>query len=202
MSPAGQRGSSPGEDDAAVIGRSLADPDTFAVIFDRHSPAIARYLARRLGRQIADDLLAETFLAAFRTRKQYDLTRPHALPWLYGIATNMLARHRREEARELRLLAAVPVEDAEEGHAERVAAQVTAEAMNGLLRQALAGLADGDRDVLLLVAWEGLAYDEVAAALEIPVGTVRSRLHRARKKVRVVLDLPDPATHEEITHHG
>ncbi len=185
-----------------MIGRSLADPDSFAVIFDRHSPAIARYLARRLGRQSADDLLAETFLAAFRARRQYDLARPHALPWLYGIATNMLARHRREEARELRLLAAVPVEDAEEGHAERVAAQVTAEAMNGLLRQALAGLADGDRDVLLLVAWEGLAYDEVAAALEIPVGTVRSRLHRARRKVRVVLDIPDPATHEEITHHG
>ncbi|WP_410654016.1 RNA polymerase sigma factor [Amycolatopsis sp. lyj-112] len=202
MSPAGQQRSSPGEDDAAVIGRSWADPDSFAVIFDRHSPAIARYLARRLGSQIADDLLAETFLAAFRARRQYDLARTNALPWLYGIATNILARHRREEARELRLLAAVPAEGVEEGHADRVAAQVTAEAMNGLLRHALAGLAEGDRDVLLLVAWEGLAYDEVAAALDIPIGTVRSRLFRARKKVRGVLDLPDPTTHEEISHHG
>ena len=92
-----------GLDDAAVIEASRAEPDRFASLFDRHAPYIHRYLARRVGRQAADDLVAETFLVAFRKRAGYDDRYRDARPWLYGIATNLIAQHRREEARQLRL---------------------------------------------------------------------------------------------------
>jgi RNA polymerase sigma-70 factor (ECF subfamily) len=82
-----------------------------------------------------------------------------------------------------------------------VVAQVAAQAMGTLLGTALAELSTGDRDVLLLIAWEGLSYDEVATALGIPVGTVRSRLNRARKQVREVLDVPQEIE-KEIKSHG
>ncbi|SFB62230.1 RNA polymerase sigma-70 factor, ECF subfamily [Amycolatopsis marina] len=190
--------------DAEAIAASATDPDAFAVLFDRHSPHIHRYLARRLGRQVADDLLAETFLTAFRKRAGYDLSRPDARPWLYGIATNLVSGHRRAEQREYRLRSMTAVQSDVDCHADRVAAQVTAQAMTRLLATAMAELSDGDRDVLVLIAWEGLAYDEVASSLDIPVGTVRSRLNRARRKVRLVLDTPEtnPTTRQETTQHG
>ena len=171
-------------DDAAVIESSRREPERFAVLFDRHAPHIHRYLARRAGRQVADDLVAETFLAAFAKRDRYDLGHPDARPWLYGIATNLLGQHRRDEARQYRIRQAAAAEPEVPGHAERVAAEVTAQAMRTLLAAALAALPAGDRDVLLLIAWEQLTYQEVSRALAIPVGTVRSRLHRARTKVR------------------
>ncbi|HEV7977615.1 RNA polymerase sigma factor [Amycolatopsis sp.] len=196
--------SSPTEagDDAEIITASLYDPERFAAVFDRHAPHIQRYLARRLGGQIADDLVAETFLIAFGKRGRYNPSYPNARPWLYGIATHLVGQHRREEVREYRLRAALgpPVDQA--CHAEQVAAQVTAQAMNELLAAALASLAQGDRDVLVLIAWEDLSYEEVAAALGIPVGTVRSRLSRARKKVRVKLGHSEYALIEEVSNHG
>jgi RNA polymerase sigma factor (sigma-70 family) len=173
--------------DSAVIGASLAEPERFAALFDRHAPVIYRYLASRAGRAAADDLTAETFLVAFRRRASYDLACADALPWLYGVATRVLAQHRREDARQLRIrLAAIPDLD-EPGHGERVAGDVTAGALRGALADALAELPTGDRDVVLLIAWEQLSYDEVARALEIPVGTVRSRLNRARTRLRGAL---------------
>lgn len=190
-------------DDAAVIEVSLRDPDRFALIFDRHAPPIHRYLARRLGRGAADDLVGETFLIAFGKRGSYDTTRPDARPWLYGIATHLVGQYRRDEVRDRRLVrAAVPQPD-QHCHADGVAARVSAQAMGAALAGALAGLSPGDRDVLLLVAWEALSYEEVATALAIPVGTVRSRLHRARSKVRAALSAPAPSTvPREATHHG
>ncbi|WP_439378289.1 RNA polymerase sigma factor [Amycolatopsis lexingtonensis] len=193
--------SSPGEagDDADVITASLRHPERFAVVFDRHAPHIHRYLARRLGGQAADDLLGETFLIAFGGRGRYDAAFRSARPWLYGIATNLAGQRRRAEQREYRLRAALGPPADHASHADRVAERVSAQALTGPLAAALAGLSRGDRDVLLLIAWEGLSYDEVAAALGIPVGTVRSRLNRARKKVRAVL-APTPA--EEVPNHG
>jgi RNA polymerase sigma factor (sigma-70 family) len=188
-------------DDAAVIKASVRDPDLFAVIFDRHAPYVHRYLARRLGREAADDLVAETFLVAFGKRQRYDPARADARPWLYGIATNLVGQHRRDEANQLRLRNAIGPQPAEASHAERVVAQVAAQAMGNLLGVALAELSTEDRDVLLLIAWEGLSYEEVAAALGIPVGTVRSRLNRARKQVREVLEVPQE-TKKEIKSHG
>jgi RNA polymerase sigma-70 factor (ECF subfamily) len=186
-------------DDAAVIGASRAEPDRFASLFDRHAPYIHRYLARRVGRQAADDLVAETFLVAFRKRTGYDPSFPDARPWLYGIATNLIVQHRREEARQLKLHQAAGPALVQDDHAERAALDVTAQAVRAQLAEALARLARPDRDVLLLIAWEQLSYDEVARALDIPVGTVRSRLHRARTKIREALaGTPAVATYKEI----
>jgi RNA polymerase sigma-70 factor (ECF subfamily) len=186
-------------DDAAVIEASRAEPDCFASLFDRHAPHIHRYLARRTGRQAADDLVAETFLVAFRKRASYDPRFRDARPWLYGIATNLVSQHRRDEARQFRLRQATGPEPAQHDDAERVAVNVTAQSVRGPLAGALARLTRRDRDVLLLIAWEQLSYDEVARALGIPVGTVRSRLHRARTKIREALSgTPAAATYEEI----
>ena len=174
-------------DDATIIAESLAEPDRFAVLFDRHAPLIHRYAGRRAGPQTADDVVAETFLAAFRRRASYDLRYRDARPWLYGIATNLISQHRREEVRQVRIRQAAVPEPDHPGHGDQVAADVTAGTMRGVLAAALAGLSPGDRDVLLFIAWEQLTYDETAQALGIPVGTVRSRLNRVRGVVRAAL---------------
>jgi len=187
-------------DDAAVIERSWREPERFALLFDRHAPHIHRYLARRAGREVADDLVAETFLAAFAKRDRYDLQHADARPWLYGIATNLVGQHRRDEVRQYRISQAVAPEPEVAGHADRVAADVTARAMRPLLDTALAALQPGDRDALLLIAWEQLTYREVSRALAIPVGTVRSRLHRARTKLRQALAGTEAAAaYKELT---
>src|SRR5580700_5756294 len=187
-------------DDAAVIESSWREPEWFAVLFDRHAPHIHRYLARRAGRQVADDLVAETFLTAFAKRDRYDLGYSDARPWLYGIATNLVGQHRRDEVRQYRIMQGAVAEPEVPDHADRVAAGVTAQATRALLDAALAELSAGDRDVLLLIAWEQLTCQEVSRALAIPAGTVRSRLHRARTKVRQVLaGTGAAATYEELT---
>lgn len=190
--------SAPPGDDASLIERSRDEPEVFADLYDRHAPSIHRYAGRRLGDQAADDVVAETFLAAFRRRGRYDLARADARPWLYGIAANLIGKQRRSEVRMLRALARTgvdPVVDSMDG----VDARVSAAALSRELAGALAGLPAGDRDVLLLVAWADLSYQQVAEALSIPVGTVRSRLNRARRKVREALGGIDPTLVQEET---
>ena len=165
---------------------ALVDAD-FAALFDRHAAAIHRYLARRVGTTVADDVLGQTFLIAYERRGSYDRTRPDARPWLYGIAGNLVRRHQRDEVRQYQALARTGVDPVLECHASRVADRVDAGAWSRDLAAALADLAPPDRDVLLLFAWAQLSYPEIAAALDIPVGTVRSRLHRARGAVRAAL---------------
>jgi RNA polymerase sigma factor (sigma-70 family) len=185
-------------DDAAVIERSWHEPEAFAVLYDRHAAPIHRFAGRRLGDQLADDVTAETFLAAFRRRHRYDLGRADAQPWLYGIAANVIGKHRRAEVRMLRAFARTGLDPLAgpqaDGYADRVDSQVSAAAVQQDLAAALAGLSAGDRDVLLLIAWADLSYEETAAALGIPVGTVRSRLNRARRKVREALGGQDPTS--------
>jgi RNA polymerase sigma-70 factor, ECF subfamily len=180
--------------DADVITASLAQPVEFGAIFDRHATVLHRYLVRRLGPDDADGIVGEVFRIAFERRHSFDVARETARPWLYGIATNLLAKHRRGEARRLRAVArlasqrltaadpATAVVDAVDatGLWERVAAAVTA-------------LPEPERDALLLHVWEGLSYDEVAAALAVPVGTVRSRINRARRRLR---ELTQPSGEE------
>jgi RNA polymerase sigma factor (sigma-70 family) len=178
--------------DAELIRQSWTDPERFAALFDRHHRRVHRYVARRLGTQVADDIVGETFLIAFRRRESYELTRDHALPWLYAIATSLVARHRRDEERYLRTLCRTGVDPLPEPMADQVVGRVAAQTQERLLAGALAGLSQGDRDVLLLVAWGDLSYEETADVLSIPVGTVRSRLHRARRKVRKALGAKHP----------
>ena len=179
-------------DDATVIAGSIADAARFAVIFDRHSPHVHRYLARRLGRDAADDTLADVFLAAFRRRSRYDRSRLDARPWLYGIAAHAVAQHRRDEAHRWRLLAALPAEQHQPNLADDATARVSAQAGRPQLAGALASLNRNEREVLLMVAWEQLSYEQIAEALGIPLGTMRSRLHRARSKLRALLPELDP----------
>jgi RNA polymerase sigma factor (sigma-70 family) len=171
-------------EDADLIRESVLDPERFAVLFDRHAERIHRFVARRLGTQVADDTLADTFLVAFRRRDDYDTAQRHALPWLYGIATNLIAKHRRGEERYLRALRRTGADPLPEPMADAVVDRMAAQAHERSLAGALASLTAGDRDVLLLLAWGDLTYEEIAAALAIPLGTVRSRLHRARRKLR------------------
>lgn len=174
--------------DAAVIEASLHDPARFAAVFDRHADEIFRYAAGRLGPDAADDVTAETFLTAFRKRESYDLGRADARPWLYGIATRWIGEHRRIERRRYEGLSRLPAAPAAEAFDEAAADRVAAGQMRPLLARVLATLPAGERDLLLLVAWTDLSYGEVAQALGVAPGTVASRLHRVRAKVRRLLD--------------
>lgn len=165
----------------------LGGPDVagvFGRLFDQHAAPLHRYLARRVGPEIADDLVSEAFLVALRQRDTYDARQGTVRSWLYGIATNLMRRFVRQEERALR--AGIRSMGREESHDEgaRVADRVDAEVAVRGLAAALADLSPGDRDVLLLTSWAGLDSNEVAEALGIPVGTVRSRLHRVRKSLR------------------
>ncbi|WP_283134988.1 RNA polymerase sigma factor [Rhizohabitans arisaemae] len=184
-------------DDAEVIDRARRDPAAFSVLFDRHAPALHRYVTRRLGDSLADDVVAETFLAAFRRLRHYDTAHRDARPWLYGIAANLIGKHRRTEVRAYLALARTGADEVAESYADRVEARVSASAVHRELAEALAVLSPEDREVLLMVAWADFSYEEVAQALGIPVGTVRSRLHRARKKTRAALGGADPSAVQE-----
>ena len=178
-------------DDAVLIAESLQVPERFGVLFDRHAAAIHRYVARRLGPDMADDIVADTFLTAFRQRHRYDKAQPDACPWLYGIATRLIGRHRRDEVRFFRAIARTGLDPAAEPVADLATDRAAASAVRRQLADAVAGLSRVHRDVLLLNA-TGLSYEEIAGALGVPVGTVSSRLVRARTKVRMSLGETDP----------
>jgi RNA polymerase sigma factor (sigma-70 family) len=201
-SPGTQRGQ---PDDAGLIAESGRFPERFGVVFDRHAAAIHGYIARRLGRDAADDLVAETFLVAFRQRGGYDPGQPSARPWLYGIATRLISRRRRDEVRFFRAIARTGIDPAADPVAEPVADQVIrradARTLHRQLAGALAGLAAADRDALLLVA-DGLSYAEAAQALGVPAGTLSSRVARARRKLRAGLGGVNPAGESEEQGHG
>ncbi|GAA3720200.1 hypothetical protein GCM10022224_102660 [Nonomuraea antimicrobica] len=140
-----------------------------------------------MGGHLADDIVAATFHQALQHRHSYDPARGDTLSWLWTIATNLIRRHHRSEARLYRALARTGVDPVTEGHADLVVDQVTAATTTPRLAKALAGLRKADRDLLLLIAWGELSYQQVADVLGIPVGTVRSRLNRTRAKLRKAL---------------
>jgi RNA polymerase sigma factor (sigma-70 family) len=178
--------------DAMLIARSIGEPDCFAALFDRHAPLLYRYIARRLGSAAADDVVSEAFLIAFQRRESFDGTHADARPWLYGIATNLISRRRRDEVRFFRAIARTGVEPAAESVADQVTDRVAAQAMAGQLAGALARLSGPQRDTILLIA-SGLSQEQAAEALGVPTGTVASRLARARKKLRIALSGANPA---------
>lgn len=136
---------------------SLHRPEVFAEIFDRHAPAIHRYLSRRVG-HLADDLLSETFLTAFRKRGDYRADRVDVRPWLLGIGANLIRRHQREEVARYRALGRTSssLEASSFGAAddfESAVNRVDAQVLGPSLAVALADLEARDREVLLLIAW-------------------------------------------------
>lgn len=193
--------------DGLVIAASTDDPSAFAAVFDRHYDAVHRYLARRVGADVADDLAGLTFTTAFDLRRRYDAGHADARPWLLGIATNLVRHHRRSEARRLRAYARLDRTADTTGGLDGLEGRLDAQRMAAAIADALARLPDGDRDVLLLFAWADLRYEEIALALRIPVGTVRSRLHRTRRRLRELLRASgqylDDHTRMEVTEpHG
>jgi RNA polymerase sigma factor (sigma-70 family) len=186
-----------GDTDAAVIRASLRLPSSFAEIFDRHFDAIYSYLRRRLGSELAEDLAAQTFEEAFRLRARYDLAREDARPWLYGIATNLGNNHQRRERRRLLAYARLPYEAAEADQSDVAASRADSEALAPQVARALESLTPADRDTLLLLAWAQLSYQEISEALAVPIGTVRSRLSRARMHVRELIGRSDQYQDED-----
>ncbi len=190
--------------DGFIIAQSRDEPEQFALLFRRHASGLGRYAARRLGPGPAEDIVAETFLAAFRHRDRYDVTRPDARPWLHGIAGNLIRRHYRDEVRQLRALARTGHDPVAESFTDRSDARLAADAAGRAVAAALAALDGDQRDVVLLVAWAGLTYDQVAETLGVPEGTVRSRMNRARTRLRASLGGSDPTSvlDEQEHHHG
>lgn len=182
IGPIGEPAVMPSADHATV---TAAPP--FAEVFDRHFDLVHGYLRRRVG-EPAEEFAAETFARALAGYGAFDPTRGDVRPWLLGIATNVVHGHRRAEARRLRAYAReaggiLPPSDAPD-----IAARLDATGLARAAATAIRKLPPRDRDVLLLVAWGDLTYEEVAQALGIPVGTVRSRLNRARASVRTHLE--------------
>ncbi|SDO71017.1 RNA polymerase sigma factor [Lentzea jiangxiensis] len=167
--------------DAELIGRSLrGDTGAFVEVISRHETAIGNYLARRVGRQAAEDVLGDVWVAAYESRATYDRSFPEARPWLYGVALNRVRRYwRSEPAEEPAADLTRVVSDWDPWPA--VDARVDAQA---LLRTALDRLKPEEREVLGLVAWEDLTVAEAGRVLDIPAGTARRLLHQARKALR------------------
>lgn len=173
--------------DAELFRASVRRPELLAEIFDRHAPDLLRYLARRIGPHDAEDLLGDLFVVALERRSSFDPGVDSARPWLFGIASNLLHRHRRDEVRSWRAMARVGDDSGVAVFDDQVEARLDSSGTVRGLAGALAELSTGDRDVLLMVAWAELTHEEIATALNIPVGTVKSRLHRARRVLRAHL---------------
>ncbi len=168
----------------AAVRASLTRPQAFAVLFDRHYDAIWRYLCRRIGPTGADDLAGESFLRAFVRRSGYEPSPLGPRPWLYGIATNLLREQARREHRQMRAYARVAEPLVEVPAYEDVDGRLDAELLGPAVTAGLARLEPQDRESLLLFALTELGYEGIAIATGVPIGTVRSRLNRARRLVR------------------
>jgi RNA polymerase sigma factor (sigma-70 family) len=174
------------DSDAALIARSLASPELFGELFDRHWSSVYRYCRSRAGAE-GEDLAAETFRLAFDRRGTYELDRPDARPWLLGLATNLIRNHLRSCNRGERAVMRLSQPGAIDDPTDLLIEYAEAAPLGPKVAQALDGIPSCDRDALLLMAWNDLSYEEVAAALGVPAGTVASRISRARLRLRARL---------------
>ncbi len=182
--------------DTELIAASLLNPEQFAAIFDRHFQTIHRYLARRSRSAVADDLSSQTFLVAFRRRASFSSEGGSALPWLYGIASRLLLNHLRAERSSRQVLQRLRARPDICAAGADARAGAPGDDRLGIVAVALQTLNEEQREILLLHAWAELTYQEIAEALAIPVGTVRSRLARARAQLRAVVDSKMTQTEE------
>lgn len=174
--------------DSEAIASSAKIPAEFALIFDRHFDVVHGYIRKRVGGSLVDDLASQTFLIAFDNRAKYDGARPNARPWLLGIATNLIHGKHRQEQRQLRAYGRAGAES-DVDPLEGIEARADAKRLRPQLAAVLAALPKDEVDALLLFAWAELSYEEIAEALELPIGTVKSRLSRSRRRIREQLRL-------------
>ncbi|MEO6866655.1 MAG: RNA polymerase sigma factor [Gaiellales bacterium] len=171
-------------------------------LVDRHQRVLFGYLARRVGRDVAEDVTSETFTRAFAMRNRFDLERPDARPWLFGIATNLLRNHARSQVRQIRAYSRHGLDPSSTIDEPGLHARLDAGAQSPALAAALEALKPADRETLLMYAWNEMPYEDIADALDIPVGTVRSRLNRARRIVQEHLAGAEAAAESEEAPSG
>lgn len=169
--------------DSDLIRLSLDRPDVFGELYARHASTVYRYAASRVGKEAADDVLSNTFLAAFERRRRYRFEHSSALPWLLGFATIALRQHRRDERRHFTVAPEASGEQ-EVGFGSVEDPMPHAAALAEVM-VAVGRLSAKDRSALLLHVSTDLSYSDVARALGIPIGTVRSRINRARRILRL-----------------
>jgi RNA polymerase sigma factor (sigma-70 family) len=182
-------------DDGEVVRRSIDEPAAFEEVFHRHYDAVLRYARQRVGHDVGEEIAARTFVIAFSRRAVYDARRPSARPWLMGIATNLVRHHNRDERVHIAALTRLPIDPdvASVDDPDRL----DAERLRPFLLEALMDLSPRDREPFILLAIGDLTYQQIAEALGIPLGTVRSRLHRARTLLRERLGALEETTGTE-----
>lgn len=178
---------------AAAVG---GDPEAFGVLFERHSRAVYNFAFRLTADwAAAEDAVSEVFLTAWRRRGEVVFTTESGsvLPWLLGVATNQLRNQRRGRRRSDTALARLDANAVQPDHSDETLGRMADEAQMAEVQRVVEQLSQQERDVLALCAWSGLDYADAALALAVPVGTVRSRLSRARMHLR---ELVETAGHE------
>lgn len=169
------------------MSESLLQPDAFVEVFDRHYCAVHRYVHRRAGREIADEITSETFCQAFSQRERFDCSKKSVKPWLMGIATNLVRRKRRKETRQLRAYLKSGLDETFEPDPSASIDRLDAESYGHKIAEAILSLSPREREVISLYALADLSYEEIAQALGVTVGTVCKMMSRARERAGEIL---------------
>lgn len=182
--------------DGALWQAASLRPDAFGILFDRHADAVYNHCFRRTGSwSTAEDLMSGVFLDAWRRRRDVRLDVDGSiLPWLLAVANNAIRNQRRFLRRQHRLMTRLPPALPLAGDGtDSIIDRVDSQRQMQVVLDAIQDLSDAEKDVLSLCVWSELSYEAAAVALGIPVGTVRSRLSRARQKLRTKVDVDDKA---------
>lgn len=163
--------------------RTLAPAERFEQLYVDSETKLYRYLARRVGPTLAEDLTAEAFAIAWQRFADYDPSRAAFSTWVFGIALNLLRRHSRTELTQLAMYSHTGTDPVSPSDESAIVDRLAAGAFWPKVAAELADMDPMDRDVLTLYAWAGMSYSAIAETLEIPVGTVRSRMSRARDRL-------------------
>jgi RNA polymerase sigma factor (sigma-70 family) len=165
----------------------LENPDAFTALFDRHQRAVYNYCFRRTGdRALAEDLTSAVFLEAWRRASRSELREATARAWLLGVATNLLRNQRRSLRRYRSALDRVQPESAEPDFTDQTAERLDAAGQMRAVLAIVEQLPRKHQEVVALCMWSGLTYEEAAMALGVPIGTVRSRMSRARERLEAL----------------
>lgn len=190
--------------DNEIVRQSLDDPHSFAILFDRHYVAIHAYFSRRVPNNYAEDLAAEVFRVAFERRHSFDVALGDVRGWLFGISRNLRSRQARDDDRQGRAVTKLRNSRCIDDFSDQVDDRIDASNTHARVVDRLDQLSEPDREALILYAVDQLSYAEVALAMDTPIGTVRSRISRARSHLQPVLaDWPRTRTssHSPSTSH-